>query len=128
LSTVRRASVWTLGAIHALGLLGAPFAAELHLFQPGATAHQNFHVVWEAFKYGSASALALSIVVGPFARGERWAWWAMAIVTVGLFGSVFIADGITHGAPAIDHWAYGTFLVASVIALGITVPLRRTAE
>jgi hypothetical protein len=127
-TAVRRVAVWMLGTIHALGVLGAPFAAKLHLFQPGATAHQNFHVVWEAFKYGSASALALAIVIGPYARGERWAWYALAVATLGLFASVFVADAITHGAPAIDHWAYGSFLVASVIALALTAPLRSPAE
>ena len=121
---VRRVAVGALATVHGLGVLGAPFAAKLHLFQPGATPHQNFHVAWEAFKYGTASALALFVTLGPFARGERWAWWALVVATVGLFASVFVADAITSGAPAIDHWAYGSFLVVSTLALGVTIPRR----
>src|SRR5262245_66623673 len=67
---VRRAAIVVLATIHVLGILGAPFAAKLHLFQPGATPHQNFHVVWEACKYGTASLLALAIVLGPLSRWE----------------------------------------------------------
>ena len=110
-------SVVALATVHALGMAGAPFAAKLHLFQAGATAHQNFHVVWEAFKYFAASALAFAVVVGPYARGERWAERVLWVATFALFGGVFVADAITLGAPSIDHWAYGTFLVVSVVAL-----------
>lgn len=110
-------SVVALATVHALGMAGAPFAAKLHLFQAGATAHQNFHVVWEAFKYFTASALAFAIVVGPYARGERWAERVLWVASVTLFGGVFVADAITLGAPPIDHWAYGSFLVVSVVAL-----------
>jgi hypothetical protein len=117
MSAGRRIALGALATVHALGALGAPFAAKLHLFQPGATAHQDFHVVWEACKYFAASALALAIVVGPLARGERWAWWTIAVATLALFGGVFFADAVTHGSPAIDHWAYGSFLVVSCVAL-----------
>ncbi len=112
-----RLDVVVLATVHALGMIGAPFAAKLHLFQPHATAHQNFHVVWEAFKYFAASALAFAIVVGPYARGERWAERILWVASVTMFGGVFVADAITRGAPSIDHWAYGTFLVVSVVAL-----------
>jgi hypothetical protein len=110
-------ALFTLATVHVLGALGAPFAAKLHLHQPGATAHQNFHVVWEACKYFAASVLALYIVLGPLARGERWARMAMLVATIAMFGGVFFADSLTHGAPAIDHWAYGSFLVLSLGSL-----------
>jgi hypothetical protein len=123
--TPRRIALGALATIHVLGALGAPFAAEIHLFQAGATAHQNFHVAWEAFKYFAASVLALGVVVRPLARGERWAWWASAVAAAALFGGVFASDAITGGAPAIDHWAYGSFLVVSIVALGVLRPARR---
>jgi hypothetical protein len=116
-ASVRQLGLGALAVVHGLGALGAPFAARLHLFQPGATAHQNFHVVWEAFKYFAASVLALALTLGPLARGERWAWWVMVVATFALFGGVFAADAITGGSPAIDHWAYGSFLVVSLGAL-----------
>jgi hypothetical protein len=115
---VRRAAIVILATVHVLGILGAPFAAKLHLFQPGATPHQNFHVVWEACKYATASLLSLGIVVGPLARGERWALGVMAAASVILFGGVFFSEALTHGGPAIDFWAYGSFLVLSALALG----------
>jgi hypothetical protein len=116
---VRRVALIVLATVHALGAMGAPFAAKLHLFQAGATPHQNFHVAWEACKYFAASVLALFVVVRPLARGERWAWWAMVIATLALFGGVFFAHAITHGGPAIDHWSYGSFFVLSCAALGV---------
>jgi hypothetical protein len=115
---VRRAAIVTLATVHVLGILGAPFAAKLHLFQAGATPHQNFHVVWEACKYATASLLALAVVLGPLARGERWALGIMAVASVVLFGGVFFSHALTLGGPAIDFWAYGSFLVLSVLALG----------
>ena len=115
---VRRAAIVVLATIHVLGILGAPFAAKLHLFQPGATPHQNFHVVWEACKYGTASLLALAIVLGPLARGERWALRVMAVGSFVLFGGVFFSHALTQGGPLIDFWAYGSFLVLSALALG----------
>jgi hypothetical protein len=117
---MKRAALTALAIIHVLGMLGAPFAARLHLNQTGATAHQNFHVVWEACKYFSASSLALFIVIKPLARGERWAWWAMLVATIAMFGGVFFSDALTHGAPRIDHWAYGSFLAVSLLALAVT--------
>jgi len=116
---LRRIAIWTLATIHVLGILGAPFAAKLHVFQPGATPHQNFHVVWEACKYAAASLLSLAIVVGPLARGERWALWVMVLATALLFGGVFFSDSLTHGGPAIDFWAYGSFLALSIVALSL---------
>jgi len=114
---VRRVAIVTLATVHVLGILGAPFAAKLHLFPPGATPHQNFHVVWEACKYATASLLALAVVLGPLARGERWALAVMATASVVLFGGVFFSHALTHGGPAIDFWAYGSFLVLSALAL-----------
>ena len=116
---LRRVATATLATVHVLGILGAPFAAHLHLWQAGATPHQNFHVVWEACKYAAASFFALALVVGPVARGERWALRVLAAGSIVLFGGVFFSHALTHGGPAIDFWAYGSFLLLSLAALGI---------
>jgi len=112
-------AIGALALVHGLGALGAPFAASLHFGQPDATAHQNFHVVWEAFKYFAASSACLSIALGPLRRGERWAWWTMLVACLSLFGGVFVAHALSRGGPAIDHWAYGSFLVISIVALAV---------
>jgi hypothetical protein len=116
---LRRAAIVVLAVIHVLGILGAPFAAKLHLWQPAATAHQNFHVIWEACKYATASLFALGLVLGPLARGERWALVVLAVGSVVLFGGVFFSHALTHGGPVIDFWAYGSFFVLSVLALSV---------
>ncbi len=121
-SRLRRIAIAALVAVHVLGAAGAPFAAAIHFGQPGATAHQNFHVVWEACKYFAASVLAVAVVARPLAAGERWAWWAMLVATVALYGGMFFAHALTRGGPAIDHWSYGSFLVVSFAALAV---LRR---
>jgi len=116
---LRMLAISALVAVHGLGALGAPFAAWLHLSQAGATAHQNFHVAWEAFKYFAASSACLAIAVGPLRLGERWAWWTMLVACLSLFGGVFVAHALSLGGPAIDHWSYGSFLVVSIAALAL---------
>lgn len=116
---IRRLAIGALVIVHGLGVLGAPFAAHMHFGQPGLTPHQNFHVVWEAFKYFTASAVCLAIALGPLSRGERWAWWTMLLACLALFGGVFIANALSGGAPAIDLWSYGPFLVISLAALAV---------
>jgi hypothetical protein len=123
-SRLRRFAIGALAVIHGLGALGAPFAASLHFGQPDATAHQNFHVVWEAFKYFAASTACLAIALGPLRRGERWAWWTMLVACLSLFGGVFVAHALSGGGPAIDHWSYGSFLVISISALAVLARVR----
>ncbi len=118
-SPLRRAAIYTLATMHVLGILGAPFAAKLHLWAPGATAHQNFHVVWEACKYATASLFALGLVLGPLARGERWAIPVVGVGSVVMFGGVFFSHALTHGGPVIDFYAYGSFFVLSLVSLGV---------
>jgi hypothetical protein len=91
----------------------------IHYGQADASAHQDFHVVWEAFKYFAASLVCLAIALGPLRRGERWAWWTMLAACLALFGGVFVAHALSGGGPPIDHWAYGSFLVISIIALAV---------
>jgi hypothetical protein len=116
---LRRAAIGVLAVIHVLGILGAPFAAHLHLGQAGATAHQNFHVVWEACKYATASLFALALVLGPVAQGERWALRVLGAGSIVMFGGVFLSHAMTHGGPVIDFWAYGSFFVLSLAALAV---------
>lgn len=127
-SRLRMLAIGALATVHGLGALGAPFAAGLHFGQPDATAHQNFHVVWEAFKYFAASSACLAIALWPLRRGERWAWWTMLVACLSLFGGVFVAHALSGGGPAIDHWSYGSFLVVSIVSLVVLarVPPART--
>jgi len=115
----RRIALLSLATVHALGILGSPVAANLHLFQAGATPHQNFHVIWEACKYAAASLLALAVVLGPLSRGERWALWVSAAACLLLFGGVFFSHAVTRGGPVIDFWSYGSFLVVAAVALPV---------
>lgn len=118
-SRLRNLGIGALVIVHGLGMLGAPFAAALHFGQPDATAHQNFHVVWEAFKYFAASSACVAIALVPLRRGERWAWWTMLVACLALFGGVFVAHALSRGGPAIDHWSYGSFLAISLAALAL---------
>jgi hypothetical protein len=116
---LHRASIVVLASIHVLGILGAPVAASLHLWQTGSTPHQNFHVIWEACKYATASFFALALVLGPLARGERWALPVLSVGSFVLFGGVFFSHALTHGGPVIDFWAYGSFFVLSLLSLAV---------
>ena len=127
-SRLRLFAIGALAFVHCLGALGAPYAASLHFGQPDATAHQDFHVVWEAFKYFAASSACLAIALGPLRRGEPWAWWTMLIACFALFGGVFVAHTLSQGGPAIDHWAYGSFLVVSIVSLAVLARLSPRAN
>ena len=118
-SRLRIGAIAALAIVHGLGMAGAPFAAMIHFGQADASAHQNFHVVWEAFKYFAASTACLAIALFPLRRGERWAWWTMLVACLALFGGVFVAHTLSQGGPAIDHWSYGSFLIISIIALAV---------
>ena len=118
-SRLRTYAIAGLAIVHGLGVLGAPFAAMIHFGQPDASAHQNFHVVWEAFKYFAASSVCLVIALIPLRRGEKWAWWTMLVGCLALFGGMFVAHALSLGGPAIDHCSYGSFLIISIIALTI---------
>ena len=126
-SRLRLSAIVALATVHGLGVLGAPFAAMIHFGQADASAHQNFHVVWEAFKYFAASAVCVAIALGPLHRGERWAWWAMLLACLSLFGGMFVAHALSLGGPAIDHWSYGSFLVISIAALTVLARVPVTA-
>ena len=123
-SLARRAAIGALTTIHVLGVLGAPVAAKIHVFQADANAHQNFHVLWEACKYATASLFAIGLVLGPVNRGERWAMVLVLIGSLVLFGGVFFSEALTGGGPAIDFWAYGSFLVISLISLAVLASIR----
>ena len=118
-SRLRNLSIGALVVVHGLGMFGAPFAAALHFGQPQATAHQDFHVVWEAFKYFAVSSTCVAIALGPLRLGERWAWWTMLVACLSLFGGVFVAHALSRGGPSIDHWSYGSFLAISLAALAL---------
>jgi hypothetical protein len=122
---IRTFAIAALAIVHGLGVLGAPFAAMIHFGQADAKPHQDFHVVWEAFKYFAASSVCVAIALGPLRRGERWAWWIMLLACLALFGGVFVAHALSGGGPPIDHWAYGSFLVISLAALAVLAPVRR---
>lgn len=112
---IRTFAIAALAIVHGLGVMGAPFAAMIHFGRVDATAHRNFHVVWEAFKYFAVSLVCLAVALVPLRRGERWAWWTMLVACLALF----VAHALSGGGPAIDHWSYGSFLVISLVALAV---------
>ena len=116
----RRWAIRVLAAIHVLGLIGAPIAASIHWRQENATDHQNFHVIWEACKYFTASLFALWMVLSPVAEGGAVGDSAIVVLAIGsaiLFGGIFFADYFTNGCPPVDFYSYGPFLVISEVAL-----------
>ncbi len=122
----RRLALGTLAAMHVLGLLGAPFEATHHLHAPDYSAHQRFHVFWEASKYAVASMLSLWIILKPLAAGERWAYIAILLSNALLYGAVLVGNFCIGGVPAITFWGCAVFTVASVPAFIALAPLRRS--
>lgn len=62
------------------------------------------------------------VLVFPFRRGERWAWWAMwtfpewALAVAAMFLFVDLQPGVPIPPPAISGWVL--FVLAGLLLLG----------
>jgi hypothetical protein len=75
-------------AIHAVAYL---VAAPEHVVDRWWPAHARFHVMQALLWAVGFDAVVALIVLGPFARGERWARAALLVAAVFLHGAYFIA-------------------------------------
>jgi hypothetical protein len=76
-----------------------------------------------AYAAGFAT-LFLAIVVGPYKRGDVWAWWAL-LAALALVAVISLARIPLMGS----RWGIGTALTPSVLALvGLLLDVKRVAS
>lgn len=106
----------------AVSLYGAitPFADLLrrHAWDASWPKHARFHVTWAAGMLFALALLTALLARYPLRAGERWSWWALAIVTLFGLGSMVPASIWHQSGPAPHLYVIGVvFLLAMAWAL-----------
>ena len=105
-------------------LVGYGFAVPEHIGDAAWPPHARFHVFQALLWLGAVDLVAAGIALGPFARGDRWARWALLAVLLLVHVGYFVAlalfpDG--HPAPGMAAHvplAGATALFATTLGLG----------
>ncbi|HET7295465.1 MAG TPA: hypothetical protein VFM88_23825 [Vicinamibacteria bacterium] len=67
------------------------------------------------------AALFLAIALGPYRRGDVWAWWALLAGTLAILAIVLVRVpllGVWLGAPPV-------FILTGVVVLGLLLDVKR---
>lgn len=94
-----------------LSLLGAVFVAfplEASVEPETAFVVRSWGVTWAGF-----DVLALAVILGPYRRGERWAWYALWLLPLLWFSYFVLAPDVLYN-----------LLFALLTALGLILPYR----
>jgi hypothetical protein len=97
-----------------LGIFGG-----VSLMVPSNPTYQLPSVIWIIRAWGITwigfNILALVLIVGPYRRGERWAWYTLWLMPLLLVGYFVLSPELTHS------------LVLAILtaALGLLLPYRR---
>ena len=101
-------------ATAALGIFGG-----VSVMVPTNPTYQLPSVIWIIRAWGITwigfNILALVLIVGPYRRGERWAWYALWLMPLLLIGYFVLSPELTM------------YLVLAILtaALGLLLPYRR---
>ncbi len=101
-------------AAAALGIFGG-----VSVMVPTNPTYQLPSVIWIIRAWGITwigfNILALVLIVGPYRRGERWAWYTLWLMPLLLVGYFVLSPELTHN------------LVLAILtaALGLLLPYRR---
>jgi hypothetical protein len=101
-------------------------------FSEGWPVHAQHHLLDHISSAVGLSLVSLLLVFGPLKRGERWAWWGLAVAGVMLFGGYWFANvTIGLGLPsAIPNASQAIQAALYSIGLGLAlqaVPSRAAA-
>ena len=86
--------------------------------------HAQHHLLGHITTVVGLSVVSLLLVVGPLQRRERWAWWALVVTGVSLFGGFWLGNLMVGlGEPgAVPNTSQA--LQASVYLLGLVLAWR----
>jgi hypothetical protein len=114
----------------------------LDLFGPGDVRsaisslppHPLFHVLTPSVGFfGATAILSLSIALGPYLRGERWAWWSLlladlAVILANIWGSLTIYLHSVSNGIIPELWLPLALLALAVLLSGPDFNSRRAAR
>ena len=118
-----------------LWLITAPALAFLLLETRGAYGHWSemsgiwdkhamFHAVTGLF-YAQVICISVMVLTWiPLKAGEKWSWWVVALMGIGIHGGHIIADQLTdRGLSGVQAGggAGSTFFIGTMVALGFYV-------
>ncbi len=67
----------------------------------------------------AALGIGVALVVGgPFRKGDKWAWWAVAVLTV--LPAVLVTY-FTRSVPSSPWWSVAIVLAITVVALALSI-------
>lgn len=103
-------------------IYGFSIAIPLHISDHTWSAHAKNHVLQTLFWIVGYSIINVVLVLIPFSRKEKWAWWLLLfsgfVFYAGYFGAIAITDG---GAPGLrDDIFFGVNAVIYTICLMVS--------
>ena len=109
------------------GLLGLPLVATILIALIQGTrhlswewpAHAHHHLLGNISTAVGLAIVSLLVIFGPLQRSERWAWWALLVTGISIYGGFWLANaavGLSEPA-AITSQAVQTALYAAGLAL-----------
>jgi hypothetical protein len=115
-----------------------PELTQIKLYAPSlperAIAHFTFHSVTSVVALVLvALVLSISLLVGPYRKGERWAWWALAlpgllVALVKILGTLTIyAHGIFGGLTVELELPLLIWILAVALSWREYSPIRKAA-
>ena len=101
-------------------------AAPEHVADTSWPDHARFHVLEAIFWVAAVDVIAAAIAWWPLARGERWAWWALALTWVLVHASYFVAIiALPAGRPPNASADITLGITAAIFAAGLVAARRR---
>lgn len=97
------------------------YAIPEHIFDSSWTDHARNHVFQSLFWIDGFCLLQAVVAWKPYQRGEPWAWWALAVSTLAVYGGYFIPTFVTlGGAPGpLDDIVFAALFVGAAVGLGM---------
>jgi len=102
----------------------------IHLRTEDWTDHAMFHMITGLFYTLALCAVIIILIWIPYRRGERWAWWTIAMIAITIHGGHFLGDALTHGGlrgggtaqgPGLIFYSLtGAALALYIVALALT--------
>lgn len=117
-------------------LLGVPLLATIgvavirasrHLSWDWPT-HAHHHLLGHIATAVGLAVVSLLVVRGPLRAGEPWAWWALAVAGLAIFGGFWLGNvTVGFGEPAAQAYTAQAVLSAVYVS-GLAVSWPRRAE
>lgn len=125
-----RIGVWMVVLASVGHMIGYCFAVPEHIVDGTWPAHARFHVVQALIWLIGFDLISVALALGPFARGERWARWALVIALIMAHGGYFIALlAIPEGHPPEGLRAHLPLAALLVLhAIGLVLGWRALAS